>query len=301
MSAQILDGKKVSAEVKEELKPRINYLTERGYQPGVAVVLVGDDPASQIYVRNKERACEKLGIYSIQHRLPASTSQEEVIKLVNSLNQDERIHGILVQLPLPSHIQEKEVLYHISPEKDVDGFHPYNLGRLMIGDPIFLPCTPWGVQELLLRYNLSPEGKNVVIVGRSNIVGKPLAMMLVQKGKGANATVSMCHTGTRNLSSYTQMAEILIAACGSPRLITKDMIKEGAIVVDVGINRVGDKTVGDVDFEGVKEVASYLSPVPGGVGPMTIAMLMANTVKAAEIAMERKTYEGGLTGKRKVF
>ena len=258
MSAQILDGKKTSAEVKEELKPRIAYLTEQGCQPGVAVVLVGDDPASQIYVRNKERTCEKLGIYSVQHRLPATTPQEELIELVNNLNQDERIHGILVQLPLPPHIQEREVLYHISPEKDVDGFHPYNLGRLMIGDPVFLPCTPWGVQELLLRYNLSPEGKNVVIVGRSNIVGKPLAMMLVQKGRGANATVSMCHTGTRNLSTYTRMADILIAACGSPRLITPDMVKEGAVVVDVGINRVGDKTVGDVDFEGVKEVASYI-------------------------------------------
>ena len=288
MSAQILDGKKTSAEVKEELKPRIAYLTERGCQPGVAVVLVGDDPASQIYVRNKERTCEKLGIYSVQHRLPATTPQEELIELVNNLNQDERIHGILVQLPLPPHIQEREVLYHISPEKDVDGFHPYNLGRLMIGDPVFLPCTPWGVQELLLRYNLSPEGKNVVIVGRSNIVGKPLAMMLVQKGRGANATVSMCHTGTRNLSTYTRIADILIAACGSPRLITPDMVKEGAVVVDVGINRVGDKTVGDVDFEGVKEVASYISPVPGGVGPMTIAMLMANTVKAAERALQRK-------------
>lgn len=288
MSAQILDGKKTSAEVKEELKPRIAYLTERGCQPGVAVVLVGDDPASQIYVRNKERTCEKLGIYSVQHRLPATTPQEELIELVNNLNQDERIHGILVQLPLPPHIQEREVLYHISPEKDVDGFHPYSLGRLMIGDPVFLPCTPWGVQELLLRYNLSPEGKNVVIVGRSNIVGKPLAMMLVQKGRGANATVSMCHTGTRNLSTYTRMADILIAACGSPRLITPDMVKEGAVVVDVGINKVGDKTVGDVDFEGVKEVASYISPVPGGVGPMTIAMLMANTVKAAERALQRK-------------
>lgn len=289
MSAQILDGKKTSAEVKEELKPRIAYLTEQGCQPGVAVVLVGDDPASQIYVRNKERTCEKLGIYSVQHRLPATTPQEELIELVNNLNQDERIHGILVQLPLPPHIQEREVLYHISPEKDVDGFHPYNLGRLMIGDPVFLPCTPWGVQELLLRYNLSPEGKNVVIVGRSNIVGKPLAMMLVQKGRGANATVSMCHTGTRNLSTYTRMADILVAACGSPRLITPDMVKKGAVVVDVGINRVGDKTVGDVDFEGVREVASYISPVPGGVGPMTIAMLMANTVKAAERAWGRKS------------
>ena len=277
--------------LRQRLKKSLNliaYLTEQGCQPGVAVVLVGDDPASQIYVRNTERTCEKLGIYSVQHRLPATTPQEELIELVNNLNQDERIHGILVQLPLPPHIQEREVLYHISPEKDVDGFHPYNLGRLMIGDPVFLPCTPWGVQELLLRYNLSPEGKNVVIVGRSNIVGKPLAMMLVQKGRGANATVSMCHTGTRNLSTYTRMADILIAACGSPRLITPDMVKEGAVVVDVGINRVGDKTVGDVDFEGVKEVASYISPVPGGVGPMTIAMLMANTVKAAERALQRK-------------
>ncbi len=282
MGAQIIDGKKISAEIREELRPRVEKLTVQGNKPGLAVVLVGSDPASQVYVRNKERACEKLGILSVKHALPEETSQEEILNLVENLNRDSSIHGILVQLPLPSHVNEKEVLYAISPEKDVDGFHPQNLGRLVIGDPLYLPCTPWGVQELLLRSDVEVEGKNVVIFGRSNIVGKPLSMMLIQKAKGANATVTICHTRTREPKFFTRSADILIAAAGSPSLVTADMVKEGAVVIDVGINKVNDRLVGDVDFAEVSKVASRITPVPGGAGPMTIAMLMSNTVKAAE-------------------
>ncbi|MEI6156978.1 MAG: tetrahydrofolate dehydrogenase/cyclohydrolase catalytic domain-containing protein, partial [Atribacterota bacterium] len=239
-------------------------------------------PASQVYVRNKEKACESLGIYSVKSHLPAETTPSQLLGYIDQLNLDPKVHGILVQLPLPKHIDERELLYRINPEKDVDGFHPYNLGRLMIGDPVFLPCTPWGVQELLVRYQIEVSRKNVVIVGRSNIVGKPLAMMLVQKAKGANATVTICHTATPNLSQYTRMADILIAAAGSPRMITGDMVHDGVVVIDVGINKVDDHLVGDVDFESVVPHASYITPVPGGVGPMTIAMLMVNTVKSAE-------------------
>ncbi len=286
MTATIIDGKKVSKEVREELKPRVQNLIKQGLKPGLAVVLVGDDPASQVYVRNKEKACEKLGIYSLKHQMPASTNQTDLLQIVDQLNNDPAIHGILVQLPLPKHLNEKTILYHINPLKDVDGFHPYNLGRLMIGDPIFLPCTPWGVQELLSRYQIDVAGKNVVIVGRSNIVGKPLAMMLVQKTKAANATVTICHTGTNNLAQHTLMADVLIAAAGSPKMITGDMVREGAVVIDVGVNKVDDHLVGDVDFESVVNQASFITPVPGGVGPMTIAMLMANTVKSAERTLQ---------------
>jgi len=286
MTATIIDGKKVSKEVREELKPRVQNLIKQGLKPGLAVVLVGDDPASQVYVRNKEKACEKLGIYSLKHQMPASTNQTDLLQIVDQLNNDPAIHGILVQLPLPKHLNEKTILYHINPLKDVDGFHPYNLGRLMIGDPIFLPCTPWGVQELLSRYQIDVAGKNVVIVGRSNIVGKPLAMMLVQKAKAANATVTICHTGTNNLAQHTLMADVLIAAAGSPKMITGDMVREGAVVIDVGVNKVDDHLVGDVDFESVVNQASFITPVPGGVGPMTIAMLMANTVKSAERTLQ---------------
>ncbi|MCS7242784.1 MAG: bifunctional methylenetetrahydrofolate dehydrogenase/methenyltetrahydrofolate cyclohydrolase FolD [Candidatus Caldatribacterium sp.] len=282
MSFQILDGKAAAAKIYEELQPRVSRLTSLGYRPGLAVILVGNNPASQVYVRNKERACEKLGIRSFLHHLPEETDTVKLLELIDSLNADPAVHGILVQLPLPPHLEEREVLYRISPEKDVDGFHPYNLGRLMIGDPLFLPCTPWGVQELLVRYGIAVEGKHVVIVGRSTIVGKPLAMMLVQKAKGANATVTVCHTKTANLPEHTKRADILVAACGSPGLITGDMVREGVVVVDVGINRVGERLVGDVDFASVAPKASYITPVPGGVGPMTVAMLMANTVKAAE-------------------
>lgn len=288
MSAVILDGKKVAQEIKEQVKSRVDELVKRGITPGLAVILVGDNPASQVYVRNKEKTCRKLGIFSLRYDLPEDTPEEELLKLIEELNTNQKAHGILVQLPLPAHIDEREILYSISPNKDVDGFHPYNLGRLLIGDPLFLPCTPWGVQELLLRYGIDFEGKNVVIVGRSNIVGKPLAMMLVQKAKGANATVSICHTRTKNLREYTLFADVLVAACGVPRMIKGDMVKEGAVVVDVGINRVNGSLVGDVDFEEVSKVASYITPVPGGVGPMTIAMLMANTVKAAENLVQGK-------------
>ncbi len=295
--ALLIDGKGIAEQVKEELKPRIAYLTAKGCQPGLAVVLVGDNPASQVYVRNKEKACEKLGIASWKYHLPADTPFAEVLQLVEDLNRNPQVHGILVQLPLPPQIPEREILYRISPDKDVDGFHPYNLGRLMIGDPLFLPCTPWGVQELLIRSKIEVEGKNVVIVGRSNIVGKPLAMLLVQKAKGANATVSLCHTRTPNLAEYTRKADILVAACGVPEMIHGDMVKEGVVVIDVGINKVGDRLVGDVEFEGVSRRASSITPVPGGVGPMTIAMLMANTVKAAERFYAQSAQEGeGRTG-----
>ncbi|MEN3183663.1 MAG: bifunctional methylenetetrahydrofolate dehydrogenase/methenyltetrahydrofolate cyclohydrolase FolD [Atribacterota bacterium] len=282
MSFQILDGKAVAAKIYEELQPRVLRLSASGCQPGLAVILVGDNPASQVYVRNKEKACEKLGIRSFLYHLSEKAETSEILELIDSLNADPKVHGILVQLPLPPHVEERKVLYRISPEKDVDGFHPYNLGRLMIGDPVFLPCTPWGIQELLIRYGIDTEGKHVVIVGRSTIVGKPLAMMLVQKAKGANATVTVCHTKTADLSEYTKRADILVAACGSPGTITGDMVRQGVVVVDVGINRVEGKLVGDVDFASVAPKASYITPVPGGVGPMTVAMLMANTVKAAE-------------------
>lgn len=288
MSFQILDGKAVAAKIYEELEPRVSRLNASGCRPGLAVILVGNNPASQVYVRNKEKACEKLGIRSFLYHLPEETETPEILKLIGSLNADPEVHGILVQLPLPPHVEERKVLYHISPEKDVDGFHPYNLGRLMIGDPLFLPCTPWGVQELLIRYGIDVEGKHVVIVGRSTIVGKPLAMMLVQKAKGANATVTVCHTKTADLSEHTRRADILVAACGSPGAITGDMVKQGVVVIDVGITRVEGKLVGDVDFASVAPKASYITPVPGGVGPMTVAMLMANTVRAAERFFEMR-------------
>ncbi|MDK2895950.1 MAG: methylenetetrahydrofolate dehydrogenase / methenyltetrahydrofolate cyclohydrolase [Candidatus Atribacteria bacterium] len=282
MTATIIDGKAVSNQILEELKAEVDLLREKGQQPGLAVILVGDDPASQVYVRNKERACKKLGIFSSKYCLPDTTPEEELIQLIQKLNRDPNIHGILLQLPLPQAIDEKKVLDYISPNKDVDGFHPYNLGRLLAGDPIFLPCTPQGVQELLVRYQIPIEGQNVVIVGRSNIVGKPLAMMLVQKAKAANATVSLCHTRTKNLKEFTSRADILIVACGKARMVTADLVRPGAAVIDVGINRIDGKLVGDVDFEQVSQISSFITPVPGGVGPMTIAMLMKNTIKAAK-------------------
>ncbi|MBC7217678.1 MAG: bifunctional methylenetetrahydrofolate dehydrogenase/methenyltetrahydrofolate cyclohydrolase FolD [Candidatus Caldatribacterium sp.] len=288
MPFQLIDGKQVAAKVYEELKPRVLRLVASGCQPGLAVILVGNNPASQVYVRNKEKACERLGIRSFRYHLPETAEIKEILDLIDSLNGNPEVHGILVQLPLPPQIEEQEVLYRIDPQKDVDGFHPYNLGRLLIGDPVFLPCTPWGVQELLVRYGIEVEGKHVVIVGRSTIVGKPLAMLLVQKAKGANATVTLCHTRTVNLPEHTRRADILVVACGSPGAVTGDMVKEGVVVIDVGINRVGEKIVGDVDFASVAPKASYITPVPGGVGPMTVAMLMANTVKAAERFLAQK-------------
>lgn len=294
MGAAIIDGKKIAEEIKGELKEKINELKGKGVTPGLAVVLVGDDPASQVYVRMKGKACEELGIYSETLKYPADLSEEELLSIIDGLNENPRIHGILVQLPLPKHINETKVLNRISPEKDVDGFHPVNVGKMLIGDPGFLPCTPHGIQELLLRSGNDPEGKHVVVVGRSNIVGKPVAAILMQKKKGANATVTVCHSRTRDLPGICRQGDILIAAMGVPEFIKADMVKEGAVVIDVGVNRVDDpsakrgyRLVGDVDFEAVKEKASAITPVPGGVGPMTIVMLMKNTVIAAENTLKQ--------------
>ncbi|MBE3573128.1 MAG: bifunctional methylenetetrahydrofolate dehydrogenase/methenyltetrahydrofolate cyclohydrolase FolD [Moorella humiferrea] len=278
MAAQILDGKQIAAAVREEVKAEVAGLKERGITPGLAVVLVGDDPASQVYVRNKHKACEEVGIYSEVHRLPAETTQEELLDLIKQLNNDRRIHGILVQLPLPEHINEKTVIDTIALEKDVDGFSPANVGNLVIGDRCFYPCTPHGCMVLLDKTGIDIKGKKAVVVGRSNIVGKPMAMMLLAR----HATVTICHSRTKNLAEECRQADILVAAVGKPEMITGDMIKEGAVVIDVGINRVGEKKlVGDVHFESAAQKASWITPVPGGVGPMTIAMLLKNTVEAA--------------------
>ena len=289
MAAQIIDGKQVAAEMRAELKAEVAKLKEQGIVPGLGVILVGEDPASQSYVRAKERACEELGIYSDDNRLPADTTQQDLIALVNQMNNDPKINGILVQLPLPKGLNESEVLLAIAPEKDVDGFHPMNVGKMMVGEKAFLPCTPHGVIQLLLRSGVTIEGAKVVIVGRSNIVGKPLANMLIQKNAKGNATVTVCHTRTADLAWHTRQADIVIAAAGRPNTITADMVKDGVVVIDVGVNRVEDATkkkgyrlVGDVDFEAVKEKASLITPVPGGVGPMTITMLLYNTVESAK-------------------
>jgi methylenetetrahydrofolate dehydrogenase (NADP+)/methenyltetrahydrofolate cyclohydrolase len=291
MTAKIIDGKQVAADIRAELKEEILRLKERGVVPGLGVILVGDDPASQSYVTGKERACAEIGIYSDDNRLPAQTSQDELMALIRQMNADPRINGILVQLPLPEHLREAQVLLGIDPDKDVDGFHPTNVGKMVIGEKAFLPCTPHGVVQLLVRNGVTIEGTHVVIVGRSNLVGKPLANMLVQKGPGANATVTVCHTRTRDLAHHTRQADIVIAAAGRPGTITAEMVRDGAVVIDVGVNRVEDATkkagyrlVGDVDFEGVKEKASLITPVPGGVGPMTITMLLYNTVVSARRA-----------------
>ena len=291
MTAQIISGTEIAKQIREELKQEIAELKDKhNLVPGLATVLVGEDPASQSYVGGKERTSLALGIYSERHDLPAETTQEELLALVNKLNKDPRIHGILVQLPLPKHIHETEVLYAIDPKKDVDGFHPVNVGKIMIGEPDYLPCTPHGIQQLLIRSGTKIEGAEVVVVGRSNIVGKPIANMLLQKKEGANATVTVCHTGSRDISFHTKRADILIVAAGRPKAITADMVKEGAVVIDVGVNRIGKTPegkailVGDVDFDAVKEKAKAITPVPGGVGPMTITMLMMNTLKAAKLA-----------------
>ena len=288
-TGSIIDGKEVAKSIKLSLKPRIAALKEKGIVPGLAAVLVGDNPASQTYVNSKAKACDRLGMYSEVIRQPASLSQEELVEIIKGLNANPKIHGFLVQSPLPEQIDEPEITVHISPEKDVDGFHPFNVGQMLIGRGKLLPCTPHGILKLLEYYNISTEGKEAVVVGRSNIVGKPVAVLLMQKGKMANATVTIAHSRTSNLSEVCKRADILIAAIGRPNFITADMVKEGAVVIDVGINRVDDpntekgyRQVGDVDFEAVKEKASYITPVPGGVGPMTIAMLLSNTVTAAE-------------------
>jgi len=292
VTATVIDGKQMAEEIRGEVALETRALRERlGVTPGLAAVLVGGDPASAVYVRNKRRACDEADMFSETFELPDETTQEELIGLVRQLNADPRFHGILVQLPLPPHIEEREVILAIDPDKDVDGMHPINGGRLMEGNPRFLPATPAGVQQMLVRTGNDPSGKHVVIVGRSNIVGKPLATLLMQKAPGANATVTVCHTGTRDLPSLTRQADIVVAAIGRPRALTADMVAEGAVVIDVGINRVDDATrksgyrlVGDVDYEAVAEKASAITPVPGGVGPMTIAMLLTNTLRAARLS-----------------
>ncbi len=291
MTAQIISGTEIAKQIREELKQEIAELKEKhNLVPGLATVLVGEDPASQVYVGQKEKTSLALGIYSERHDLPADTSEKDLLTLIDKLNKDPKIHGILVQLPLPKHINETEVLYAISPKKDVDGFHPVSLGKLMIGEPDYLPCTPHGIQQLLIRSGVETKGAEVVVVGRSNIVGKPIANILLQKQEGANATVTVCHTGTRDISLHTKRADILIVAAGRPKAITADMVKEGVVVIDVGVNQIGTTAdgkrilSGDVDFDAVKEKAKAITPVPGGVGPMTITMLMINTVRAAKLA-----------------
>jgi methylenetetrahydrofolate dehydrogenase (NADP+)/methenyltetrahydrofolate cyclohydrolase len=290
--AILIDGKKTAADVREALKERVSKLVEKGIRPGLSVTLVGDDPASVSYVSGKDAAAKEVGIQAWTHRLPATISEKELTEHLLRQNEDPAVHGILLQLPLPKHLPSEKLLNLIAARKDVDGFHPISLGNLMLGRPGFKPCTPWGVQVLLKAYNLSPSGKHVVIAGRSNIVGKPVANILVQKEEFANATVTLCHTGTPDLGAFTRQADIVIAAMGVPGVITGDMVKEGAVVIDVGVNRVkSDKTksgfrlVGDCDFETVSKKASYITPVPGGVGPMTIAMLLTNTVQGAEAAL----------------
>lgn len=291
MSAKIIDGKQTAAEMRVEIKAEVAKLKEDGIVPGLGVILVGADPASQSYVTAKERACEEAGIYSDDNRLAADATQEELMAVVEKMNADPKINGILVQLPLPKHLDESAVLLAINPDKDVDGFHPMNIGKMVAGEKAFLPCTPHGIIQLLQRSNVKIEGAEVVIVGRSNIVGKPIANMLIQKSDTGNATVTVCHTRTKDLAAHTKRADIVIAATGWPNTITADMVKDGVVVIDVGVNRVEDATkkrgyrlVGDVDFEAVKEKASLITPVPGGVGPMTITMLLYNTVESAKRA-----------------
>ena len=291
MPAEIISGTEIAKEIREELKQEIAELKEKhNLVPGLVTVLVGEDPASQVYVGQKEKTSHALGIYSERHDLPADTTQEDLLALIDKLNKDPKIHGILVQLPLPKHINETEVLYAIDPKKDVDGFHPVNVGKLMIGEPDYLPCTPHGIQQLLIRSGVKIEGAEVVIVGRSNIVGKPIANILLQKREGANATVTVCHTRSKDMSFHTKRADILIVAAGRPKAITADMVKDGVVVIDVGVNQLGETPegkrilCGDVDFDAVKEKAKAITPVPGGVGPMTITMLMMNTVRAAKLA-----------------
>jgi len=291
MTAQIIKGSEVAKQIREELRQEIAELKEKhNVIPGLVTVLVGADPASQVYVGQKEKTSKDLGIYSERYDLPVETTQEELLKLIDRLNKDPKINGILVQLPLPKHLNEEEVLYAIDPKKDVDGFHPVNVGKLMIGEPDYLPCTPHGIQQLLVRSGVETSGAEVVVVGRSNIVGKPIANILLQKKPGANATVTVCHTRTRDISFHTRRADILIVAAGKAKAITADMVKEGVVVIDVGVNQIGTTAdgkrilAGDVDFDSVKEKAKAITPVPGGVGPMTITMLMMNTVRAAKLA-----------------
>jgi methylenetetrahydrofolate dehydrogenase (NADP+)/methenyltetrahydrofolate cyclohydrolase len=281
--ARILDGKQLAQQIRSELAEEVvEFIQNNGVVPCLAAVLVGNDPASEIYVRNKRRACEAVGIESQLHRLDVTASSEELLQLVARLNKDDEVHGILVQLPLPAQIDANRVLLAVNPAKDVDAFHPENVGRLVQGRPRFLPCTPQGVQQLLVRSGVEIGGRHVVVLGRSDIVGRPLSIMLSQRGPGGDATVTLCHSRTRDLAAVTRLADILIVAIGRPRFVTADMVKPGAVVVDVGINRGEDGVVGDVDFDAVREVAGVITPVPGGVGPLTIAMLLRNTLAAAQ-------------------
>jgi len=279
MSAQIIDGKAVSANLRQTIKAETAQLVAAGTTPGLAVILVGDDPASHVYVNNKKKGCSEVGFYSEVYELPASTTQQELLALVEKLNKQENIHGILVQSPLPKHLDEEAVVLAIDPSKDVDAFHPVNVGHIMIGDYRFLPCTPAGIMELLKAVDIDPKGKECVVIGRSNIVGKPMAMLLLH----AHGTVTICHSRTKDLAEVTRRADILVSAVGKAGFVTADMVKPGAVVIDVGMNRnAQNKLCGDVDFEAVKEVAGYITPVPGGVGPMTITMLLRNTLTAAK-------------------
>ncbi len=288
-TAKIIDGKKMAAAMRAEMAKEVKQLAKKKIVPGLAVVLVGSDPASEVYVRMKRKACEEVGVASFSHDLPENTGERKLLNLIKKLNEDKRVHGILVQLPLPKQIDEKKVLNAIDPLKDVDGFHPISVGRMLIGDEGFKPCTPHGVQEMLVRSGNDPAGKHVVIVGRSNIVGKPLAAILMQKAAGANATVTVCHSRTKRLSAITRQADILVAAIGVPEFVKARMVRNGAVVIDVGVNRVDDPTrkrgyrlAGDVDFKGVSKKAKAITPVPGGVGPMTITMLLKNTILSAQ-------------------
>jgi len=290
MPAQLISGVKIAEEIREELKDRISGLIKKGTTPGLVIVRVGEDPASVSYVSGKSKACEELGIYSETLVFPENAGEKELLAKIEVLNKNPRFHGILVQLPLPKHIDANRVSYAINPQKDVDGLHPVNVGELLIGRSCLIPCTAHGVQQLLVRSGNSPEGKHVVICGRSNLVGKPLMAILIQKRDGANATVTMCHTGTRDIAAIVRQGDIVVAAMGSPKAITADMVKEGAVVIDVGVNRIPDpskksgfRLVGDTDFDAIREKAKAITPVPGGVGPMTVTMLMVNTVRAAEM------------------
>ena len=289
MSAKIISGVEIAKQIREELKDEVKELKEKhGVVPGLVTILVGENPASVSYVTAKQRTAHELGFHSIQDDQPDDITEDELLKLIDKYNNDESIHGILVQLPLPKHIDESKVLYAISPDKDVDGFHPVNVGKMVIGEPCFLPCTPHGILEMLIRADVETSGAEVVVVGRSNIVGKPIANLMLQKRPGGNATVTICHTRTKDMAFHTKRADILIVAAGRPKVITADMVKDGVVVIDVGVNRIGKtpegKAIlcGDVDFDAIKEKAAAITPVPGGVGPMTITMLMKNTVQAAK-------------------
>lgn len=289
MAAKIISGAEIASAIREEIKAEaVKLKEEHNITPGLVTIIVGKNPASVSYVTAKQKTAKELGFFSVQEDVDEGVSETELLNLINTYNGNPQIHGILVQLPLPAHINETKILYAINPDKDVDGFHPVNIGRLVIGEARFYPCTPYGIQQMLVRTGVPTDGAEVVVVGRSNIVGKPIAMMLVQKAKGANATVTMCHTATKDLASHTRRADILVVAAGRPKAVTADMVKEGAVVIDVGVNRIGmtpegkARLCGDVDFESVKEKASAITPVPGGVGPMTITMLMLNTLRAAQ-------------------